>query len=75
MISLKLKMNFDLLNSEQLFVDIERQWFESPSRSLFKYMEEILMFNNSLWFTRYGMLYGEMCKYFGLPLPQLPPRS
>lgn len=65
-------MNFNILNSEQLYFEIENKWNKTHDIEIMRHVDNILITNPSLWHTSYGNLYKSMCNYFGimtLPLP------
>lgn len=68
-------MIFDLLDCEQLYPEVHRRWMENPHDvALFDQVGRLIDTYNSLWFTNYGSLYEEMCRYHGRPIPQRPRR-
>lgn len=67
-------MNFDILDSEKNFEQINHQWQINHDTATFNYVGEILQYNKSLWHTNYGKLYQDMCRYFGYDIPPTPIR-
>lgn len=68
-------MDFDVVDSEYLFFDFERQWNMNHDVATFNRVGDILVFNQSLWYTPYGGLYKSMCDYLGYEIPLSPPRT
>lgn len=67
-------MNFDILDHEQIYETIERDWHITHDAAIFNHVGNILECNYSLWHTKYGLLYQDMCRYYGYKAPPLPPR-
>ena len=67
-------MNFDFIDHEQIYEEIEREWNKTHDASVFYRVGNILECNYSLWHTKYGLLYQDMCRYYGYMVPPMPPR-
>ena len=67
-------MNFNLSDHEQHFEPIKKEWEKYHNSDTFNYVGNILECNYSLWHTNYGLLYQDMCRYYGYKVPPLPPR-
>lgn len=65
---------FNILDSEQLYPEIERHWNENHDYKTLAHVEKLLSCNHSLWFTDYGRLYQNMCRYFNMTIPSIPAR-